>query len=110
MDTDEVFFAKFPRRQSRIREPFGNESESDFLSLGDHNRDRRRIIAWKVPQNINIPYKHMAGKVIRVPFLAFADEEIANDDETIMPILNEIMMEGAKEHGVQIPRINSHGH
>lgn len=29
--------------------------------------------------------------LMRVPFLAFADEEIANEDSVLLPLLHEIM-------------------
>lgn len=99
-EPDELFFHRFPQRQYRIRLPFGKESESEFQTLGPHDTERRRIIAWKVPTNIRAPYVTWASKVVRVPFLAFSDEEIADNDEILGPILNDIMTNAAADHGM----------
>jgi hypothetical protein len=43
-----------------------------------------------------VPDGQFKGAVMPIPFLAFADEEIADTDETLLPILAEIMM-GARK-------------
>ena len=62
-DPDAQFFTDFPDRQARIRLPrrepyinrqraarFVDEEELAFRSLGSHQRDRRRILVWRVPR------------------------------------------------------------
>lgn len=93
LDTDKIFFRQWPERQTRIRKPIGRESHAAFLSLGPHNEDRRRILVWRVPKNNPIA----PGEVVQVPFLLFADETVNDDDETLLPILHEIMMNAKKK-------------
>lgn len=106
IDNDEAFFSDHPGRQARIRNPIGDEQGAQFMTLGEHKRDRRRIIAWKVPQKIRAPYREWAGKVVRIPFLAFADEEIGDTDEVLLPILKQIMLDAAKAQGIPAPKMN----
>lgn len=101
--TDEEFFATFSDRQARIRKPelvqhrnqqrsvrYLDECELEFRSLGGHDRNRRRIIAWRVPEG-NPWYDPVQQKLLKVPFLAFADETIENRDDVLLPILEQIM-------------------
>jgi hypothetical protein len=101
MDVDAQFFQQHPDRRARIREPgaptafrdaqravrYLSESELEFRSLGPHDKSRRRIIAWRTeadhPTHPNV--------ILKIPFLAFADEEIADRDDVLLPILDEIM-------------------
>ena len=105
--TDAQFFAQHPDRQARIRLPEGlittdkrthhtsvtHECELDFRRLGPHDRNRRRILVWRVPHNHPTHPDHM----MRIPFLLFADESVEDDDATLLPILSEIMRNAAKE-------------
>jgi hypothetical protein len=99
LDNDEQFFRQHPDRQSRIRKSFGDENESEFMTLGMHDRNRRRIIACKVPENA----RTSPGKILKISFLTFGDESIRDDDETLLPIINELVMDAAKEHGIKPP-------
>jgi hypothetical protein len=101
--TDEQFFAAFPDRRCRIRPPsraleidrqravrYLDESELEFRSLGPHDKNRRRIIVWRVPEG-NPWYDPVRRKLLKVPFLLFGDETVEDNDATLMPILNGIM-------------------
>jgi hypothetical protein len=105
MDADAQFFQQHPDRQARIRmpakEPFRDqqravryldESELQFRSLGPHDPKRRRIIAFRTPAD----HPTNPNTILKVPFLAFADESISDDDATLLPILAEIMVEAAR--------------
>lgn len=101
--TDEQFFTAFPDRRCRIRPPvkqmnidkqravrYLDECELEFRSLGAHNKDRRRIIVWRVPEG-NPYYDPLKRKLLKVPFLLFADETVEDTDEILMSILHGIM-------------------
>ena len=103
IDNDETFFKDHPGRQVRIRSALGDESSSEFSSLGSHERSRRRIIAWKVPKDVRAPFNIWAGRVLKIPFLVVFDEEIRDDDETLLPMLNDLMIDAAKSQGITIP-------
>lgn len=112
--TDEQFFAMHPDRQTRIRKPslqqhidrqrsvrWLDEQELAFRSLGPHDKSRRRIIAYRVPQD-NPMYeqvRQMAGGVpiLQIPFLAFADETIEDRDDVLLPLVYRIMMDAARD-------------
>lgn len=97
MTTDEAFFAEHPDRKARIRLPTSDqEFRKEFQSLGPHQYDRRRVIVAVLARSIARRYNR---KVMEIPFLAFADEEIADRDEIVLPILREIMQDAAKEYG-----------
>jgi hypothetical protein len=99
LDNDEQFFAQHPDRQARIRNAFGDENGGEFASLGPHDQKRRRIICWRVPKNARVG----AGQILKITFLAFADESIRDDDATLLPIINELTMEAAKGYGIKPP-------
>lgn len=87
---DRAWFDQHPRRQTRIRAANRGERAEDFRTLGPHNIDRRRILIWRVP--VGNPMRGMLPDgLMRIPFLAFADEEIANEDHVLMPLLHDIM-------------------
>jgi hypothetical protein len=101
--TDEQFFTAFPDRRCRIRPPerqlnvdkqravrYLDENELEFRSLGPHDKNRRRIIVWRVPEG-NPYYDPARRKLLKVPFLLFADESVEDNDEILMPILHGIM-------------------
>lgn len=101
--TDEEFFAAFSDRQVRIRKPelvqhrdqqrsvrYLDECELEFRSLGGHDRNRRRIIVWRVPEG-NPWYDPAQRKLLKVPILLFSDESVEDSDAVVLPILYEVM-------------------
>ena len=90
MLADERFFAAHRDRKARIRLPLPNEEELAFHSLGPHDPNRRRILVLRVPDG-----QHR-GMMMPIPFLAFADEEIADRDDVLLPIIHEIMLNARK--------------
>lgn len=90
--SDTLFFKEHPRREARIRIPYIDECFHEFASLGEHDRKRRRLIIWKVPDD-----NPMRGtgdrRLLKIPFLAFSDETIEDSDEVLLPILKQIMAE-----------------
>ena len=107
VDNDEQFFRDHPDRQTRIRVPrmtpmltpqrsvrMVPECEHEFWSLGEHERQRRRIILWKVPSDRWNLIPNHDGKtvpIMKIPFLAYGDETIEDRDDILLPILAEIM-------------------
>ncbi len=87
---DVCWFFDRPDRQSHIRPPFGNEMQGEFWSLGSHDANRRRVLLWKVPLE-NPFYDPKKPQILKVPMLAFADEEISDRDDILLPILHEMM-------------------
>ena len=87
---DVNFFFQHPLRRSHIRSPFGNELWAEFQSLGDHDKNRRRVLLWRVPED-NPHYDPKKPQILKIAFLAFADETVEDTDEVILPILHEIM-------------------
>lgn len=101
MNQDEQFFRQHPDRRTRIRLPEGmrpvrdvqrairylSESEMEFRSLGPHDKSRRRIVVWRAPADHPTHPNHL----LKIPFLAFADETISDDDATLLPIVAGIM-------------------
>lgn len=100
-DPDTIWFAQHRDRNFHIRNAFGDEMEFEFDTLGPHQRDRRKIILWKVPHNVALQFRAFAGKVLKTPFLMFADEDIRDEDDTLGSILNGIMEEAAKQNGMK---------
>ena len=106
MDQDAQFFASHPDRRAHIRMPGGpapfrdaqrsvrylSESELEFRSLGPHDKSRRRIIAYRTPAN----HPSHPNHIMKIPFLAFADETISDDDATLLPIVDGIMKQAAR--------------
>lgn len=88
--SDKAFFAEHPDRRAHIRLPFKNECEGEFWSLGEHNRARRRILLWRVPRD-NPFWNRLKVPILKIPFLAFADETIEDTDEVLLPIIDGIM-------------------
>lgn len=104
-DQDAQFFTEHPDRTVRIRLPgkaaykdqqravrYLDESEMEFRHLGPHDPRRRRIIAYRTPTD----HPTHPNTIIKIPFLAFADETIRDDDVTLLPILAEIMVQAAQ--------------
>lgn len=101
IENDEAFFRRNPTRQARIRRATKNEMTGEFSQVKPHSSEQRRIIAWKVPHNVQAPYKGWAGRVIRIPFVQEPSEEIADTDLVVMRLIEELMGEAAKEHGMR---------
>ena len=105
-DMEDVhFFFQHPDRTAHIRLPkmaeeivvdqqraasYVGEMEREFRTLGPHQRSRRRIILWRVPSD-NSFYDPKKPAILKIPFLAFADETIEDRDDILLPILHSIM-------------------
>ncbi len=87
MPTDRQFFADHPDRKARIRVPHEGEERAAFLSLGPHDPRRRRMLIVRVPDG---PHR---GMLMPIPFLQNSDEEIADRDDVLLPIVAEVMFE-----------------
>lgn len=103
-DPDIAFFTDHPQRRARIRRPakvahrdqqravrYLDESELQFRHLGPHDPKRRWIIAYRLPADHPTHPNH----ILKIPFLAFADEEIADRDDVLEPIVQELMLREA---------------
>ena len=108
MDEDAQFFAQHPDRYAHIRMPklvlertlqravrYVEECQGEFWSLGEHDKSRRRIILWRVPRD-NAFYDPDNPQILKIPFLAFADEAIEDRDDVLLPIVHEVMLNAAK--------------
>lgn len=105
-DPDAEFFQRHPDRRAHIRTPSGPapfkdqqravhylaEHELEFRSLGPHNKDRRRIIAYRTPASHPTHPNH----IMKIPFLAFADETIEDTDAVLLPIVDGIMKQARR--------------
>lgn len=89
---DERWFSQHPDREVRIRVPEAGESESDFRTLGLHSLRRRRIIAVRAHGALAA---RMKIKVMRIPYLLFADETVEDTEENLRPIVDRLMREAA---------------
>ena len=111
-DQDARFFTDHPDRRARIRLPekeivvnrqraagVVDEMEAEFRTLGDHKRDRRRVLVWRVPEG-NPFYDPDRRPLLKIPFLLFADETVEDIDEVLLPLIHQIMMDEAKKHGM----------
>ena len=97
-NSDKRFFKDHPERQTHIRLPHGGEASGEFWSMGDHPLTRRRILLWKVPKD-NPVYDQVKEPILKIPFLAFADETIEDTDEVLIPIIHTIMTEALNSGG-----------
>jgi hypothetical protein len=88
---DVRWFMKHRHRCSRIRASEKGEAENDFLRLGDHDRERRRMIILRIPDG---PHH---GALIWMPVVLYSDETVENTDEVLMPIVHEFMQEARGE-------------
>ena len=113
IDPDAQFFADHPDRQAHIRLPgrgpainaqravrIQDESAGEFFSLGEHDKSRRRILIWRVPRG-NPHFDPRKPPLLKISFLAFADEEIADRDDILLPIIAQIMGDARKKYGVR---------
>jgi hypothetical protein len=96
LDPDAVFFMQHPTRVAHIRLPQGSECFAEFRSLGDHLASRRRILLWREPAD-NPHYDPDKPKILKVPLLAFGDETIEDSDDTLLPILRDIMVDARRK-------------
>ena len=108
LDEDGQWFTDHPDRASHIREPRKTieieqrthrtqvlaECEAEFRTLGDHNKDRRRILLWKVPKD-NVFYDPHKPQILKIPFLLFSDETVEDRDDVLLGIIHEIMLSKA---------------
>jgi hypothetical protein len=86
---DVGFFFDHPDRHARIRKPFGDEMKGEFWSLGEHEKDRRRVLLWRVPEDN--PYYSRDRSVLKIPMLLFGDETVEDRDDILLPMIHEIM-------------------
>jgi hypothetical protein len=84
VNDDVLWFRQQPKRQCRIRQP-----------LGMHDATRRRVLVWRVPKN-NPMRGAVPDGLMRIPFLAEADETIENDDKVLLQILDGLMKAAAE--------------
>jgi hypothetical protein len=99
-DSDQAFFAQHRDRRARIRKPVNErEFEVEFRSLGEHPYHRRRVIVVRVqPQGM---MRAPGNPLLPIPFLLFADETVADRDDTLLPIVDEVMRDAAASYGIQ---------
>jgi hypothetical protein len=101
--TDEEFFSTHRDRNYRIRLPskiltktkqramhYEEECDGEFRSLGDHKKDRRRLIIWRIPPD-NPWYNPDKQPLMKIPMLLNADETVEDRDDILDPIFHEIM-------------------
>jgi len=70
-----------------------DECEAEFRSLGDHRRDRRRLILCRADHRGNpLP----DGKILKLPILLYSDETVEDDDRTLAGIVFEMMVQRAE--------------
>lgn len=88
--SDKNYFVSHPDRKSHIRNAYQDECKGEFWTLGPHDKDRRRILLTRADYEGNyLP----DNKVLKIPFLAFADETIEDTDDILLPIIRQIMAE-----------------
>ena len=90
---DGTYFRRYPDRRYHIRNAYENECRGEFFSLGMHDKNRCRIILCRVDA-LQEPLPD--NKVLKIPFLAFADEEISDTDDILFPIVRDIMADALK--------------
>lgn len=90
--SDASFFKDHPDRRSHIRNAYDGESHGEFWTLGPHEKNRRRILLWRVPEN-NPHYDPKKQPILKIPFLAYADETIEDDDLVLLPLIHQIMVD-----------------
>lgn len=96
-------------REIRIRRPgrvlaktkqrsvhYVDEFENEFASLGEHHRERRWVLVWRIPRDHPF-YDPDKPQLMPVPFLAFGDETIADEDSVLLPLFHQIMADAAKQ-------------
>ncbi len=91
--TDGTYFLRWPDRRYHIRNAYKGENAGEFWALGPHDANRRRIILCRVDA-LQEPLPD--NKVMKIPFLAFADESIEDSDDVLFPIVRDIMADALK--------------
>lgn len=85
---DRNFFVRHRDRLTHIRKPYAGEHEDEFQTLGYHERSRRRILLTRA----DFERKPLPGnKVLKMPFLLFADESVEDRDDILLPIIENLM-------------------
>ena len=98
-ETDERWFRRYPRRLTRVRLPHSDsEAVGEFASLGVHDVGRRRMLVLRVPDGVG------KGQLLTIPYLLFGDEALENEDRVLLPIIHEVMVQGARDHWVPLRR------
>lgn len=85
--------AKVAHRDQQRAVRYLDEEELPFRSLGPHDPKRRRIIAFKLPPDHPTNPNH----ILKVPFIAFADETVEDRDDVLLPLLQRIMIDAAQQ-------------
>ena len=88
--SDKNFFADHRDRKTHIRNSYKGECAGEYWSLGAHDKDRRRILLCRVDSS---GFYLDDNQILKVPFLAFADESIEDTDEVLLPLIKQIMSE-----------------
>jgi hypothetical protein len=114
MDEDAQFFSIHRDRYAHIRSPrlqlirlpsrqvkYIPEMQGEFWSLGEHNKERERILVWRVPEHHPM-YDSKETKLLRIPFLLFTDESVEDTDAVLLPIIHQIMTDAARKQGAQV--------
>jgi hypothetical protein len=91
---DETYFRRYPDRRYHIRNAYKGECEFEFRSIGGHDLKRRRVILTRVDA---FQQPIADNKIMKIPFLAFADETIEDTDDILFPIVRDIMAEALKD-------------
>lgn len=90
---DGTYFRQHRDRFFHIRNAYKDECRGEFFSLGYHEENRRRIILCRADYMMRpLP----DNKLLKIPFLAFADETIEDDDDTLFPIVRDLMGDALK--------------
>ena len=97
--SDEAFFRDHPDRNYRIRKlKDDREFAWEFAKLGAQNypTDRWAVIVIRA---VAFPFARPGmPRVLAIPFIKFADEEIADNDETLAPIVLEMMTKAKQDY------------
>lgn len=88
--SDKGFFIDHPDRKAHIRNAYKGEAHGEFWTLGTHDIERRRILLCRTDSDGNFLDK---DQILKIPFLAFADETIEDTDAVLLPIIKQIMAE-----------------
>ena len=96
---DGTYFKRYPARRYHIRNAYKHECRGEFFSLGPHDENRRRIILTRVDA-LQEPLPN--NQVMKIPFLAFADETIEDDDGILFPIVRDIMADALKREKLKL--------
>ncbi len=99
MIEDVQFFADHSDRNFRIRQPIALEFVSEFLTLGPHQANRRRILVSRVDER---RARHFGTRFARIPFLLFADETVEDRDDILEPLFKEILSGAAFASGDKV--------